>query len=75
VSSAAFHEKGERAESDLGDKWTRRSIRRRRGDHLEKLDEGVLAEARLREALPDLPRDFNRRVRHCGAVPPRACGP
>jgi hypothetical protein len=34
--------------------------------HLEQLDESVLAEARLREALPDLPHDLLRRVRHCG---------
>jgi hypothetical protein len=34
--------------------------------HLEELDEGVLAEARLREALADLGRDLLRRARHCG---------
>ena len=34
--------------------------------HLEQLDESVFAQARLPEALPDLPHDLLRRVRHCG---------
>ena len=60
--SAAFHTKWKRAGLDP----TRTGLDGTGCVHLEELDEGVLAEARLREALADLARDLLRRARHCG---------